>query len=242
MTDIYSLNMNQQKIIDFLAKETFSMIKQMQFLLQQKNVQSTYQLLDKLINKKLVSKAILPVVEGRGVTLYGITSLGLALTKDVELYISKSTFQKSRVSITTLQHKLDIQYFHILMTRNGWINWTDGSQLGRRDKSQKIPDVVVTSPSKFVAGLEIEREAKSSRRIRDLIMSHLLSRKNGQWDKVIYLCPSPKLAHSLMRKFRSIKSINYQGKTIYLTENHFQIFEFYGYKKFEEKILNNEIY
>ncbi len=237
MSHSLNLTRNQIKVLQFLLIETYSTPSIIQDLLQQGTVQASYQLLNRMIKTKLICKAVIPVINGRGITIYGITEHGLALS-DNSHFISRPSFQKSKVSLFTIQHKLDIQYFHVLLTQNEWSSWLDGSMFGRRDKAQKIPDAVAVSPTNIKQAFEIEREIKSLKRYKEIILSHLISRKNGSWDEIIYLCPTARMASSLKQKNLSIKSVNQSGKIIVLTESHFLLFHFFGYEEFTKKIKN----
>jgi len=242
MSIFHNTTDNMQRILDFLYIETFTRIELLQQLLQQNNVQSTYSIINKMIENKYISKIDKSVITGRNIRLYGITRKGLTL---VERYYSDETykrpaFQKSKISVKMLSHKLDIQRFHILLCHSGWKNWIDGSQLGQRDKDQKVPDAITTSPSGIVYALEIEREIKAAVNYPKIIKSHLVSRKAGKWQRIIYLCPTKNMANSLEKKSRKIKSITYQGGLVQLTEKYHELFSFYGYDEFEQKINLNQ--
>lgn len=224
-------------VLNFLVVETFTTPQIAQQLLKQGTVQATHQMLKRMVKAMLLKQETFPLVCGRGITLYGITEHGLAMSNN-DQFISRPSFQRSRVSATTLRHKLDIQHFHVLLIQNGWNKWQDGSQLGRRDRNQKVPDAVAISPKNTFIAFEIEREIKSLKRYRDIILSHLVSRRNGSWDEIIYLCPTSKMAESLQKKIHSIKSINHQGKSINLTHKHHSLFKFYGYEEARQLILN----
>jgi hypothetical protein len=227
----------QITILKFLRVETFSTPSIIQTLLKQKTVQASYQILNRMVTEKFLTKYKLPVLHGRGVLLYGITNFGLAYAWDLqETPKYRPTFQPSKVSVVTLQHKFDIQMTHIQALHNGWSNWTDGSQLGYRDTNQKIPDAVVTSPCGQTIAFEIEREIKSVKRYKQILLSHLLNRRKGHWSSILYLCPTNDLALRLRRVFENLGAVDLNGKKIMLTSEHLQHFEFYGYEEFIKKI------
>lgn len=225
------LTQNQQLVLRFLATETFSTPAIIGQLLKYKSVQGAYQILKRMEGMRLLTKALVPLAMGRSITLYGINSNGLA-SSGAENFLERPTFQKSKVSISTLQHKLDIQVIHIFALHSGWKNWQDGSELGSRLKGQKVPDAVAVDCSGSKVAFEIEREIKSLRRYRDIVLSHLRARKSGEWTKIVYLCPNLQLSNSLKRKVFSIKSVSFQNRSIELTSAHFACFEFYSYEEF----------
>jgi len=227
----------QITILKFLRVETCSTPSIIQTLLKQKTVQASYQILNRMVTQKLLSKYTLCVLSGRGVLLFGITNLGLAYAFDLEeTAVFRPTFQPSKISAVTLQHKFDIQMIHIKALHNGWSNWKDGSQLGLRSRDHKVPDAVATSQANERVAFEVEREIKSHRRYSDIILSHLLARKLGHWDSIIYLCPTSDMSLRLKRVFENLGSVNFNGKKIKLSSEHVQCFKFYGYDEFIKKI------
>jgi hypothetical protein len=235
-----SPTLQQIKILKFLRIETCSIPEIIQLLLQQKTVQGAYQILNRMVTQKLLIKHTVPIVSGRGVLLYGITNFGLAYAFDFdETPTYRPTFQPSKISGVTLQHKLDIQMIHVECIQNGWSDWLDGSQLGFRGKDKKIPDAVANDKSGRKIAFEIEREIKSKKRYRAIVLSHLLNRKCGKWGSIIYLCPNNDLALRLKRIFGNIGSVNFNGKIINITDEHLLHFKFYGYENFFEQLKLN---
>jgi hypothetical protein len=223
----------QIAILRFFRIETFTTPQVIQALLQQKTVQAAYQILNRMVCLRLLTKYTLPVLYGRGVLLYGITNFGLAYAWDLEEKPEyRPTFQPSKISVVTLQHKLDIQMVHIKCIRNGWSDWRDGSQLGFRGRDQKIPDAVAIDLERRKIAFEIEREIKSMKRYRQIVLSHLVGRKNGLWNSILYLCPSQDMALRLKRGFENLGAVNFNGKKILLTEQHLSHFQFFGYDDF----------
>lgn len=233
-----NLTLKQAKALNFLAIETFSTPALIQQLLGYNSIQAAYQLLNRMYANKLISKTKIEVMFGRKVTLFGINNNGLALSNHPN-FLERPTFQKSKVCLSTLQHKLDIQNIHICAINNGWTDWKDGSQLGLRKRDVKIPDAIAISVTGDTYAFEIEREIKSIRRYRDILLSHLVTRKSQGWTQIIYLCPTLQHSQSLEKKIRSIRTVSYQGRMITLTNEHFEFFEFYSYEQFTKKVRRN---
>jgi DNA-binding PadR family transcriptional regulator len=236
-----SPTLQQISILKFLRVETCSTPEVIQSLLNQKSVQASYQILNRMVALKFLTKTTIPVVSGRAVLLYGITNHGLAYAWDLdETPLHRPTFQPSKISVFTLQHRLDIQKIHVFAEQAGWTNWRDGSQLGFRQREQKVPDAVAVSTANEMVAFEIEREIKSMKRYRTIVLSHLLNRKNGHWDSIIYLCPTSDLALRLKRVFENLGAIDFNAKKITLTEAHLKPFKFMGYNDFIDYLQINE--
>jgi DNA-binding PadR family transcriptional regulator len=232
-----SPTLQQISILKFLRVETCSTPEVIQSLLNQKSVQASYQILNRMVALKFLTKTTIPVVSGRAVLLYGITNHGLAYAWDLdETPQHRPTFQPSKISVFTLQHRLDIQRIHVCAEHSGWTAWRDGSQLGFRESQQKIPDAVSLSLNGEKIAFEIEREIKSTKRYRQILVSHLVGRKQGYWNSIVYLCPNIDMAVRLQRKFNLLGSVELNGRKIQLTSEHLQPFQFYGYDEFIEKM------
>jgi DNA-binding PadR family transcriptional regulator len=232
-----SPTLQQITILKFLRVETCSTPEVIQSLLKQGSVQASYQILNRMVALRFLTKTTIPVISGRAVLLYGITNHGLAYAWDLhEIPTRRPTFQPSKISTFTLQHRLDIQKIHISAERYGWVDWRDGSQLGFRENQQKIPDAVAVSTANEMVAFEIEREIKSAKRYKQIFVSHLLGRKKGFWSSIFYLCPTIDMAKRLRRKFELLGSVDFNGKKIQLTNEHLQHFQFYGYEEFIKKM------
>jgi DNA-binding PadR family transcriptional regulator len=231
-----SPTLQQISILKFLRVETCSTPEVIQSLLKQGTVQASYQILNRMVALRFLTKTTIPVISGRAVLLYGITNHGLAYAWDLdETPQHRPTFQPSKISVFTLQHRIDIQRIHVCAEHSRWKAWRDGSQLGFRESQQKIPDAVAISPDGMVVAFEIEREIKSSKRYRQIVVSHLLGRKKGFWNSIIYLCPSMDMAVRLKRKFELLGSVDFNGKKIQLSSEHLQCFKFHGHDEFIKK-------
>jgi hypothetical protein len=227
----------QIKVLRFLRVETCTTPEIVQGLLKQVTIQASYQILNRMVVLRFLTRTTIPVISGRAVLLYGITNHGLAYAWDLhETPTHRPTFQPSKISTFTLQHRLDIQRVHVFAERYGWVDWRDGSQLGFRENQQKIPDAVSLSIDGEKIAFEIEREIKSTKRYRQILVSHLVGRKQGYWNSIVYLCPNADMAVRLQRKFNLLGSVELNGRKIQLTSEHLQPFKFYGYVEFIKNI------
>lgn len=225
-----------KRVLMFLRQKTFSTALNIQNLLAHQNVQATHQLLKRMCRDGLVQAADINVISGRPIKLYGITEKGIAYAWELtETVTSSMVFQPSKVSPLMLQHELDMQVLHIDAENCGWVNWQNAKHLGKRLAGAKYPDALVHSPSGEVCCIEVEREIKSTSRMRQILASHLAMRKAGHWQKIIYLCPSLDLARRLQRKFELLEYVTWRGARVRLSKPHFEPFIFADYKFFNSK-------
>ncbi len=230
---------SQRQALRFLRVQTWSVVSVLQRQLQHNSPQATYQLMKRMMSQGLISSADIALPAQNRVRLFGITELGLAYAFDLgEEVTTTRYFEPSKVSPSTLQHELDIQLAHINALKSGWKNWENGSSLGMRLRKMKIPDAITLSPDGKKVCIEVEREIKSARRYREIIASHLASRKQNHWEHILYLCPTNDLALRLRRKVASLDYLLWNGNRVSLTEAHMSHFTFdsYGYFTKEGKV------
>lgn len=222
-----------KRALKFLRVQTWTTVKVLQSHLQHQSPQATHQLLKRMIDTNLVSVHVMKLPAGQKIKLFGITELGLAYAFDLnEMVTTNRYFEPSKVYPATLQHELDIQLLYIEAQKSGWENWNNGHELGKRLNKMKIPDALVVSPNGRQFCVEVEREMKSARRYREIIASHLSSRKQGQWDHILYLCPDLDFAKRLQRKIVSLEYLLWNGSRIALSSAHLSHFTFDSYSYF----------
>lgn len=227
---------NEEKtrlVLRFLREETWTHIDVIQKLLNIKTRSPVHTFLRKLEAQNLIKSDFLTVAYGRDIQLWGITSHGLAHSfDDDEQYQERPTFSVKKVTQSTMQHKLDLQYVRVLCEKKGFLNWRDGSRLGLRKSGFKVPDALVDMNGQTVA-IEVERTIKTAKRYADIIASHLRAARDGHWAKVIYLCPDEKVKKQLMKVFFSVKELKFEGQVFQLKDAHYQKFSFYTYMDLE---------
>lgn len=64
-------------------------------------------------------------------------------------------------------------------------------------------------------------------------------RKQGHWNKILYLCPTQDLAERLQRKAKSLGHLVWQGQRIKLTDAHLEHFIFTNYDYFNNEGKNH---
>ena len=216
-------------ILKFLRYETYTHIEIVKILINVSSVQAAHQTLNKMIRDKLIKKAQIDVSYGRSISLFGITNNGLAHAFDLdEKFENRPTFQPSKVKSTMLQHKVQVQMFIVKSIEYGYSNVINADLLNLRKSECKVPDLTANMKGRVIA-VEIELTIKSRKRYADIVVSHLLSIKNGQWDEVHYIVPTNDFKSRLERVFKSIKSVPYKNKKIELTDQHLCKFKFFTY-------------
>ncbi len=214
-------------ILKFLRYETYSHVDVFKILLNVKTVQAVYQTLDKMVRDNLVRKAKINVTYGRPITLFGITDNGLAHAFDLnEAFEKRPIFQPSKVKVTMLNHKIQVQLFIVKSKFHGYTKVKNADLLNFRRSECKVPDLIAEYDEKVI-GIEVELTIKSIKRYKDIIIAHLLSIKNEHWHEVHYLVPSIDFKARLERIFKSIKTVQYKNQTIELNEKHFSKFKFF---------------
>jgi hypothetical protein len=192
-----SLSSLEKTTLRFLREETYSSVGIIQSLLEHNNVQATHQLLKRMKAKGYLASAKIQAGIYTVPLLFGITEFGQAYAWDLDEDVGNTkTFQPSKVSAFILQHELDMQLMHIKALKLGW-SWNNAKNLGKRLANVKYPDAIATSTDGISWAVEIEREIKSTSRLRSTFASHLSMRKQGYWNKILYLCPTQDLAERL---------------------------------------------
>jgi len=213
-------------ILKFLRYETYTHVDIIKLLINVKTIQAAHQTLNKMVSDGLIRKSNIDVSYSRPITLFGITTHGLAHAYDLdETFEKRPTFQPSKVKPTMLNHKLAVQKVIVTATKNGYSNVKNADLRNFRKEKCIVPDLIAQFQGKSV-GLEIELTIKSVKRYTEIILSHLLSIKGERWSEVHYLVPSIDFKARLERIFKSIKSVEYKNQKIYLTDKHFSKFKF----------------
>jgi len=161
--------------------------------------QAVHRLLTAMEADELVRRAPAPVVRGQGVTLWGITHQGRALTEGLDPL--GPVFEPSKLSLTTVPHQLLLQELRLAAEAAGWTAWTRGERLPK--DAPVRPDALVTRPDGHVVAVEAERSLKTPKRYQALVSQHLQAMRKGQWVGVYYVAP-PAVAGGLARIFGAI--------------------------------------
>jgi len=217
-----------KRLLNFLKEETYSDFKTLMLLFGFRDHKSLYSLLSKVEGMGLIQKHIL-VSRTMKISLWGITSDGLAvvLTPDDPLFPAR--FEPSKITGWTLEHHLDNQTARIILEQKGaseWINGDHTTFLSRYQVSHR-PDGLITLPGGTVIAIETERRLKTRARYQSIIASHLLARTRKDWIYVFYIVPNPQKKRGLARLFDSIRHVIVNYQHIPLETRHRNVFRIY---------------
>ncbi|WP_305843212.1 hypothetical protein [Photobacterium leiognathi] len=102
-------------LLSFLNEELFIDIKNVQLLLTIPDKSNTYKLLRKLINQGYLVKHTIQLPTGK-ITIWGITQAGLQ-TLPISTTISPRPFEASKITFTSINHRLMIQRTRIYASK-----------------------------------------------------------------------------------------------------------------------------
>ncbi|WP_174871400.1 MobC family replication-relaxation protein [Pectobacterium polaris] len=229
-----------QRLLNFLKEETYSDFKTLMLLFGFRDHKSLYSLLSKVEGMGLIQKHVL-VSRTMKISLWGITSGGLAvvLTPDDALFPAR--FEPSKITGWTLEHHLDNQTARIILEQKGASGWVNGDRttfLSRYQVSHR-PDGLATLPGGTVIAIETERRLKTRARYQSIIASHLLARTRKQWIYVFYVVPDPQKKRALELLFDSIRHVIINHQHVPLEERHRRVFRIYTFDELKHLSLGS---
>lgn len=204
----YQQNKNKMTVvIRFMKEETYSDFTNLMLLINYKDKNPLYRLLNKMIALNYLRKEVFDFPTGK-YSIWGITSLGLAqfIDNDDEDY---RAFEPSRMKFLTATHKLLNQKACIYLQRNGWTNWQNADQFSFRRKYEisHRPDAIINTPNHSSVAIETERTLKTADRYRAIFKSHILAKQKGYWEMVFYVVEDKNMQQALEKRFDSVKYI-----------------------------------
>lgn len=165
-------------LLMFLREDTWATVVNVQLALKQKSIQATHQYLKRAEAKGLIASSNIAASFGRPQKLVGITELGHAYAWELdECPTNRRVFNSSKISPAMFAHENDLQKLRISAIQNNWKDWRNAKHLGTRLQATKYPDAIASSPANITYCIEVEREIKSSKRLRTIFASHLSMRK-----------------------------------------------------------------
>lgn len=198
---------NQQKVLQFLRQEKFSTRQIIQQLLGLKSRAGAWKILVKMEQESWLKQHHFSST----LTLWGITPEGMREASFEETgVVDEIGFLPSKISLSTLQHSLDIQYVHTLCCQNN-IEFQLGRELGSRAEADKVPDGIIVSKNEKIA-LELERTLKSRLRYDSIIYNYLKEIKAGHYQKILYVMPDEKRCRQVQKAFYGLGHITMEIK------------------------------
>jgi len=214
------------KTMNFLRTEIYTTPAVLQELLGYKTKHGTIKALRRLESDGLIKYHKLQSLGARGLTLWGITAHGQLMAWPPEEIPNKQRyFEPSRISITTLQHTIDIQRLRIHADNQG-IAWEKPEP--KPHEKRKVPDGVATLDSSEIIAVEVERTVKTLKRYREIITDYLQLIRGKKYHRVHYVCPNDEFAEKLKMLFSKVTSITVNNREIQLEERHHDSFQFFS--------------
>lgn len=221
-------------ILEFLREETWTRADVLEELLGVTR-QAVNNSLRRMEADGLVKRIEIPVFERAPYSICGISEHGLnyafPLGQPIEY---RPTFEPSKVKRITMDHRLDLQRARIRAEKAGWTEWVAGHLIGKRLAGKKVPDAVAVDLNGRRVAIEIERTSKGPKRYGPICIAHLLSKKAGHWDRILYLCPDEykqpgsgvELAARIERAFKTVRNPKFNGQVYKLGPEHYAPFSF----------------
>ncbi len=228
---------NERKVLHFLRDETYSVTRILTQLLDMKTKVGTISALRKLEKKKLIKSHRKRLVGDSCITLWGITTHGVAMSyADEDTFSDDPHFEPYRVGITTLQHTLDIQELRLKAVKFGWQNWVKGNNIFR-EKGEKIPDAIAQDTRGNVSAIEVERTLKSQKRYAEIMGHYLVQLGKNKYQRLDYICPTYSMARTLKRLVTSLEAVIHKGEWLNTEPDSFQRVYFWEYGKWLEDLV-----
>lgn len=198
----------EETLLQFLSTDLFIDLNNIKLLLHINQNTNAYTLLRRLTARRYLIKHIIQLPTGK-IPIWGITQAGLQ-TLPISTTISPRPFEASKITFTSINHRLMIQRTRIYLQKKNWTNWKagDSHQFKQDYKSIKCrPDAIVTSPKTVTFALEIELTLKTSLRYRTIIKSHIEAIEKKHWAHVIYVVNTNNDKAHLTRRLENIDYI-----------------------------------
>lgn len=222
---------NNEKIrilLNFLKEETYSDFKTMMTLFKFKNHSTLSRLLSKIEKMGLIQKHIFESRAAK-ISLWGITSDGIAVVLNPDDKTFPARFEPSRLTGWSLDHHLDNQLARLTLEQKGAAGWINGdrSTFLNQYNVKHRPDGLITLPDGRVIAIETERRLKTKARYQSIMASHLLARTNKHWMHVFYVVPDEQKKRALILLFDTIKHVIVNNQHVPLEEKHRNVFRIY---------------
>ena len=221
---------NETEILRFLKDEIFSTAEILSKVLNYTAASTAYGTLNRMCTNGLLSTEQINLGGYRPFKLYGITQHGAVMVmEDHDDPFKLKAFEPSKITLSTLEHRLDIQRMRLVAKNQGY-QWKSTSNL-KLEKGQKYPDGLMRKDGNIWA-VEVERIAKSPKRYREITEIYLNQITQNSWSGVVYLFPNEKLRDRVRRIFYAVDSATIAGQLHRITPEI--IDRYFQFKKYEE--------
>jgi hypothetical protein len=232
----------RRAVLRWLRDETWSTPEVLGLVMRHNSRQATYKSLRKLEAEGYLSSTELQVFRKKTQLIFGITSHGQTVAYDLdEPMENRPVFEPSKITLSGLQHEVDVQLLRVRAEREGWPQWTPGSRLGVSRAGEKRPDAVALSPNQQIVAIEVERTAKTKKRYEVLLSQYFQAVAKGKYQRIVWVSPTEDFSCRLKRLIHSITAVPVGTKRIDLEQRHFALMQFHAYSDWPTQQIKEEI-
>jgi hypothetical protein len=236
----------ERLLLRFLSAEVYSRIDVLVHVLGIGRV-ATERALNRLRHQGLVTKEVIDVAFGKGISLWGITVAGFEslLDEDDVGKVRPRSFSARQVKVTNLAHTLAIQYARVYFEfrryhiETGWIPdtvyWESSRDLPGQNATRAsgkrwpaYPDAIFFECDDdyrgFSQAVEVELTKKTPSRYPSIIKNHWKNIEADRYYKVLYVLPTQSKAENLRLDFLKFMKAGVVGWESW--ENVWERFEF----------------
>jgi len=211
----------------WLALHTWSTAEVLGLVMGIASRQAVHQTLAAMIRDGLMRRAEIQTSYGRAVLVFGFAPHGAAMSVSPGVPPTKS-LEPSKIRVTTMEHELDVQRLHLRAQRAGWKDWRLGDAEFSRSEAKYADAVGVRQDGQKVA-IEVERTVKTIKRYGEILVAHLVARREGKWEWIYYLSPKAAVRDRVRAMFEAIHRATWRGQVIEITDAHRAPFQFFAY-------------
>lgn len=186
---------NEQRVLEFLAKEGVSTAAMLSELLGYQQPQSVYKILRRLQEKRIISARKIGIIGN----LYRLTKSGM---EGLSPELKPKIVNAGDINPLSINHRLAIQKCHIMMIKNN-VKWDTST--GRAKKGSQKPDGVLwfhlNSTELSPVAVEVELTVKTRKRYNEILISY----SGMKYQMVVYVVPNQVMCDRIKRIFEDIK-------------------------------------
>lgn len=201
-------------ILNWLASERFVDLAIAARLIQSSKSNAS-KALSRLVKQGLVQSQSVQVGLGTG-KFWVLTTQGMASLiqpEDAETLDRFSRYEPTRVVDTTVMHGLACQHLRLTLESQGWRQWQSDTELHAK-QLKKTPDAMAVDRNGHRVCIEVERSYKTRKRYQQILADYLSMIQQGHADRVQYFCLNSGMTASLQAIFRSIDSVQVNGRLV----------------------------
>lgn len=165
--------------------------------------------------------------------IIGVTADGQAAAAGLVGKPPGRVYERGRLPVATLDHRVDLQSVRVRCAFAGWSGWTYPDRIPAREKTSAKaahrPDALAMTPAGERVAIECERTIKSLKRYRFVVGHHLSQIVAGKYAKVVYACPDADRAAAVRNALHNLGHVVVAGQDKRLTDTDLEKFLFLDY-------------